>query len=199
MELGAIIGAQSRLHFDALGAKLPLIVGHEMVGEVIKLGPDASGVQLGKRYIVYPWLGCGTCARCQEGAEQLCNNGSRWHSVVLDGGFSTHVVSPNAKYLVPFEKISEEFASTLACSGLTALGAIKKSLIDLPDGFNDKDKLLINGAGNFSLLITSSKQPQLTIALQAVSEPKPSRSSVRSSPTTNHPSPTSTPTSAKPR
>ncbi|KAI9026333.1 alcohol dehydrogenase GroES domain protein [Hyaloraphidium curvatum] len=143
------LGGGNKLPVEALGGKRPLVPGHEMVGEVAKLGPDAKGVEVGRKYIVYPWLGCGqdSCARCSTGAEQLCTNGSRWHSVQLDGGFSTHVVSPHPKYLVPFENVSEEFASTLACSGLTAYGAIQKSLVDLPDGFTEKDKLLINGAG----------------------------------------------------
>lgn len=52
---------------------------------------------------------------------------------------------------MPFGNVPEEFAATLACSGLTAYGAIKKSLVDLPNGFNDKDKLLIFGAGGLGL------------------------------------------------
>lgn len=41
--------------------KFPLTMGHEIVGEVIALGPDAEGAKIGHQCLVYPWIGCGAC------------------------------------------------------------------------------------------------------------------------------------------
>src|SRR4029078_13244841 len=41
------------------GVNLPLTMGHETVGEVVALGPEASGVSVGDVRLVYPWIGCG--------------------------------------------------------------------------------------------------------------------------------------------
>jgi D-arabinose 1-dehydrogenase-like Zn-dependent alcohol dehydrogenase len=72
---------------------------------------------------------------------------------MVDGGFSTHVIAPQARYCIEVpSNIGEEFAATLACSGLTAYGAIKKSLVDLPNGkFDDASNLCIFGAGGLGL------------------------------------------------
>lgn len=128
-------------------------MGHEPVGEVVALGPQAqdSGVQIGKRYICYPWIGCGECGVCKAGTENICSFSKKGLGVASDGGYSTHMIVPNPKYLVPFSGVSEEFASTLACSGLTAYGAIQKARQGLAQGFNDVDKLLIMGAGGLGL------------------------------------------------
>jgi hypothetical protein len=53
------IGGGKRLTLKDRVASLPLAMGHEIVGRVVKLGPEASGVQIGDRRLVFPWLGCG--------------------------------------------------------------------------------------------------------------------------------------------
>ena len=51
---------------------LPRAMGHEVVGRVVKCGPDATGVAVGDLRVVFPWLGCGTCARCVAGEDNIC-------------------------------------------------------------------------------------------------------------------------------
>lgn len=128
-------------------------MGHEPVGEVVALGPDAdaSVAKVGQRYIVYPWIGCGECGVCKSGNENICSFSMKGLGTAADGGYSTHLMVPDAKYLVPFSGVSEEFASTLACSGLTAYGAIQKARQGLADGFTDSDRLLIMGAGGLGM------------------------------------------------
>src|SRR5262245_19240250 len=60
---------------DLVDPKLPLIPGHEIVGEVDALGPGVEGLALGMRAGV-PWLGrtCGTCSYCAGGRENLCDD-----------------------------------------------------------------------------------------------------------------------------
>ena len=45
------------------------VLGHEIFGEVVALGPDATGVALGDRRVVYPWIGCGSGPSCRRGEE----------------------------------------------------------------------------------------------------------------------------------
>ena len=95
----------------------PRILGHEIVGVVEELGPDASGVQVGDRRVIYPWGGCGQCALCKTGQENLCAR-PRNLGVHRDGGFSNYILVDHPRYLVEFDPLPEAFAATLACSGL---------------------------------------------------------------------------------
>lgn len=109
------------------GRKLPFTLGHEIEGELIALGPDAdaSGLEIGKRYAVFPWGGCGNCPICARGDEHLCN-APKHLGVSINGGFSDYVVVPDAKYLLDYSGISEDLAGSYMCSGLTAFSALKK-------------------------------------------------------------------------
>src|SRR5271156_5139290 len=73
-EGGYDLGHGKRLSLKDRGIALPLAMGHETVGEVVALGPDATGVKVGEVRLVYPWIGCGTCAVCLAGNENLCAN-----------------------------------------------------------------------------------------------------------------------------
>jgi D-arabinose 1-dehydrogenase-like Zn-dependent alcohol dehydrogenase len=128
------------------GSLLPLTMGHEIVGTVIAKGPEATGVEIGQRRLVFPWIGCGVCAVCKEGAEHLCAGKAQALGVFLDGGFASHVLVPAAHYLLDYGTLDTNLACTYACSGLTAYSALKK-IGKLPDGQN----LLIVGAGGVGL------------------------------------------------
>jgi alcohol dehydrogenase/propanol-preferring alcohol dehydrogenase len=123
----------------------PRTLGHEIAGTVVAVGPEASGVQLGDRRVVFPWIGCGSCSLCEAGQEHLCNS-PRALGVHRDGGFADHVVVPHPRYLLEFGSLEEEQACTYACSGLTAYSALKKVA---PLG--PRDPLLIIGAGGVGL------------------------------------------------
>ena len=126
----------------------PRTLGHEIAGTVIALGSEADGVAIGDARVVYPWIGCGACALCLAGTEQLCN-APRALGVTRDGGFADHVLVPDAKYLFEYAPLSEEQACTYACSGLTAFGALKKVATINAAGTNEQ--LLIIGAGGVGL------------------------------------------------
>ena len=124
---------------------MPFTLGHEPVGEVVELGPDATGVSVGDKRIVYPWIGCGTCNVCKDNNELLCNNpitvGTR-----RNGGYAEYLLAPHAKYLVPYDGVDEAFAATAACSGITAYSALKKL-----KHLTAKQTTLIIGAGGVGL------------------------------------------------
>ena len=138
-------------HRIGLGASVapPRTLGHEIAGTVVAVGPDATGVAIGDRRVVYPWIGCGRCAVCLAGDEHLCS-ASRAIGVNVDGGFADHVVVPHTRYLFDFAPLSEEQACTYACSGLTAYSALTKVVDAFAPGSDDR-KLLIIGAGGVGL------------------------------------------------
>ena len=123
----------------------PRTLGHEIAGTVLAVGSEATGVQVGDRRVVFPWIGCGSCSLCQAGNEHLCNS-PRALGIHRDGGFADHVVVPHPRYLLDFGSLEEEQACTYACSGLTAYSALKKVA---PLG--PRDPLLIIGAGGVGL------------------------------------------------
>ncbi|HYF53471.1 MAG TPA: alcohol dehydrogenase [Salinarimonas sp.] len=123
----------------------PRVLGHEIVGDVAALGPGASGVSVGDRRLVYPWIGCGECRMCRAGLDNYCSK-PRTLGVRADGGFGTHVLVPHPRYLVDFAELPEHLAATCACSGLTAYSALRKVSLAVSD-----DSLLLIGAGGVGL------------------------------------------------
>ena len=50
-----------------------LAMGHEVFGEVVEVGEQVTNIQIGKKYVVYPWIGCGNCNECQNDMEHYCS------------------------------------------------------------------------------------------------------------------------------
>jgi D-arabinose 1-dehydrogenase-like Zn-dependent alcohol dehydrogenase len=103
---------------------LPFTLGHEIAGVIEAAGADAAGATIGRRVAVYPWIGCGACAACRAGDENLCS-AHRHIGIAVDGGFATHVLVPHPRYLLDYEPLSPALAGPLMCSGLTAYAALK--------------------------------------------------------------------------
>jgi len=123
------------------GIALPRTLGHEIAGEVVSCGPEASGLERGLKCVVYPWGGCGKCRLCDEGREHLCNR-PRNHGLTLDGGYGEYVLVDHPRYLQPIGDLPDAFAATLACAGLTAYSALRKA-----DNLGKDSPPLIIGAG----------------------------------------------------
>ena len=107
------------------GRTLPFTLGHEIAGTVERAGPDAAGAKPGAKVAVYPWIGCGQCAACKAGEENLCN-ANHHLGISADGGFASHVLVPHPRYLIDYAPLSPSFAGALMCSGLTAYSALKR-------------------------------------------------------------------------
>jgi alcohol dehydrogenase len=103
---------------------LPFTLGHEIAGVIAAVGPAAEGAAVGHRIAVYPWIGCGTCAACRAGEENLCSS-HRHLGIAVDGGYATHVLVPHPRYLIDYAPLSPDFAGPLMCSGLTAFSALR--------------------------------------------------------------------------
>jgi len=140
------LGGGKQLKLSDRGVKLPLTLGHENVGEVVAVGPDAAGVEIGARQLVYPWLGCGECAVCRRGDEQLCRTPFSI-GVFRSGGYADHLLVPHPRYLFDIGAMPPERAAPLACSGITTFGALKKVGPVLQD-----EPIVIIGSGGLGLM-----------------------------------------------
>jgi alcohol dehydrogenase/propanol-preferring alcohol dehydrogenase len=149
------LGGDAKLDL-ARGVNPPRVLGHEIAGEVVALGPAATGVAPGDRRVVYPWIGCGSCAVCEAGDKQLCAR-PRALGINRDGGFASHVLVPHPRYLVDYAPLPEALAATFACSGLTAYGALSKVAPLASD-----DRLLIIGAGGVGLAAVTLAKSMIT-------------------------------------
>ena len=146
------LGGGKLLKLTDRGVKLPLTMGHENVGEVVAVGPDAKGVKVGDRRLVHPWLGCGECAVCRRGDEQLCRTAYSI-GVFRPGGYADHLMVPHPRYLFDIGTIAPEKAAPLACSGITTYGALKKVGPVLKE-----EPVVIIGAGGLGLMCLSLHQ-----------------------------------------
>jgi alcohol dehydrogenase, propanol-preferring len=103
---------------DLKQAKLPLVLGHEIVGTVAALGPGVEDLAIGQR-IGVPWLGhtCGSCAYCGSGQENLCDSAA-FTGYNLDGGYAEFTVA-DARFCFPIpEGYADAEAAPLLCAGL---------------------------------------------------------------------------------
>ena len=139
-----LLGEGKQLDVRA-GRTLPFTLGHEIAGVVESAGPDAQ-VKTGAAVAVYPWIGCGQCAACKAGDENICAV-PRHLGITVDGGFATHVLIPHERYLIDYAPLSASYAGALMCSGLTAYAALKR----LADRAGRAPMLLI-GAGGVGLM-----------------------------------------------
>jgi propanol-preferring alcohol dehydrogenase len=119
------LGHGNKLELKDRGIALPLVMGHEIAGEVVKVGPDAKGVKIGQSVLAHPWLGCDECATCKRGDENLCLK-ARSLGVFQPGGYSEYVLVPDAKFCVDITGLEATEAAPLACSGVTTYSALKK-------------------------------------------------------------------------
>jgi D-arabinose 1-dehydrogenase-like Zn-dependent alcohol dehydrogenase len=119
------LGGGKRLHMSERGMTPPVTLGHEPYGAVIAAGPDAGNAPIGADRLVYPWTGCGECARCQEGLDNYCM-APRMIGIQRPGGYADHLLVPHPRYLLDASGVDPMWAATLACSGLSAYAAVAK-------------------------------------------------------------------------
>lgn len=140
------LGGGKKLSLADRGIKLPLTLSHEICGEVIAAGTEAGDVKTGTVAVVHPWIGCGQCAACQRGEENICTRPQSL-GVMRDGGFADYVIVPHPRYLVDLGGLDPVKAAPLACAGVTTYSAVKK--------FGERihqDPVVIIGAGGLGMM-----------------------------------------------
>ena len=105
--------------------RLPLILGHQIVGTIVRLGEGCRHFSLGQRVGV-PWLGksCGHCPHCVDDQENLCNEGL-YMGYQLNGGFAEFCIAYE-EYIFPIPShYSSLHAAPLLCAGLIGFRTLR--------------------------------------------------------------------------
>jgi alcohol dehydrogenase, propanol-preferring len=125
--------------------KLPLILGHQIVGRVEQIGESNANFAIGDR-VGIPWLGWtdGNCVYCRSGRENLCDN-ARFTGYTIDGGYAEFTVA-DARYCFHLpDKYDDIEVAPLLCAGLIGYRSYRKT--------GDARRLGIYGFGNAAHLI----------------------------------------------
>ncbi|HEY3910810.1 MAG TPA: zinc-dependent alcohol dehydrogenase family protein [Stellaceae bacterium] len=105
--------------------RLPLVLGHEIVGAVVETGPEADRFAIGDRVGV-PWLGwtCGVCEYCRSGRENLCDR-ARFTGYQIDGGYAELTVADQRYCFAIDPGYSDVEAAPLMCAGLIGYRSLR--------------------------------------------------------------------------
>ena len=126
------------------GGILPVIPGHEAVGEIAALGPGVNDIRIGERVALQPSLACGTCSACLSGWDNICPNKTRL-GVDRDGAFAEYVTAPRKSVWTLPDDLSFEDAVLTEPLAVIVHGTKK-----LPPTAGDR--VLVYGAGTLGLL-----------------------------------------------
>jgi alcohol dehydrogenase, propanol-preferring len=105
--------------------KLPLVMGHQIVGRVVAAGEGAECFAAGDP-VGIPWLGwtCGECRYCRSGRENLCDR-ARFTGYDIDGGYAELAVADERYCFAIPDGQSDEQAAPLLCAGLIGYRALR--------------------------------------------------------------------------
>jgi propanol-preferring alcohol dehydrogenase len=137
---------------ELAGPKLPLVLGHQIVGTVDAVGEGAEGFRTSDRVGV-PWLGwaCGECGYCTTGRENLCAR-ARFTGYQIDGGYAEHTIA-DARFCFPIpEGYPDLQAAPLLCAGLIGYRCLRMT--------GDAERLGIYGFGGAAHILTQVARHQ---------------------------------------
>lgn len=124
------------------GSHPPLVLGHEIAGQVVEIGDQVHRLHTGDRVTVDSVVGCGQCDRCRRGRSQFCVHGFEF-GINHDGACQDYLTVPERNaYRIP-DSISFEEAAIL---DIEVWNAVQKC------GIEDRDRVLILGAGSIGLI-----------------------------------------------
>lgn len=111
-------GSGLTLHHTLTGdskVALPRIIGHEVTGEVVELGPQAEGLAVGDAVTVFGILFCGRCRFCQTGRESICEASPGMIGRDTDGGYAEFMAVPDANLVKLPAALMERYGPEQSC------------------------------------------------------------------------------------
>lgn len=126
--------------------KLPVTIGHEFSGVIVKIGKENNGFQVGDRVVLEPIINCGECEACKSGNYGLCENASFSYRVG-DGAMADYVVCRTAHLFRMPDAMSFDVGALIEPLSV-ANRAVKRSKA------SPNDSVLVFGAGPIGLFIT---------------------------------------------
>ena len=131
------------------GFELPFVLGHENVGEVIKVGENVKNIKPGDKVIVYAVWGDLTCNFCLEGRFNLCINMAVPGQSFFYGGFSDYMYIDSYRFLHKLKRSDVVDFAPVADAGTTSYSAVKKTLAEI--GNRTDSTAIIYGVGGIAL------------------------------------------------
>lgn len=107
---------------------LPLTLGHEVAGMVVKIGSEVKNVKIGDRVALHYLVTCGDCHYCAMGREQFCKEAQMLGNHI-HGGYGEYIAIPARNAIHLPETISFEEGATLMCASATSFHALLKGRI----------------------------------------------------------------------
>jgi alcohol dehydrogenase len=160
VEMGGVCGSDVKYYHGKINLPLPIILGHEILGRVEKLGEKAAaihGVQEGDRVILKGALGCGRCTDCRRGAARFCKNRTNYGGRTtcanpphLFGGFADYL------YLAP-DVLMTKVSDDLPPEAAALIGSVMANGFQWAlrrGGVKMGDYVLIQGPGQQGLACT---------------------------------------------
>ena len=123
-----VCGTDLKAHSGVVAAvKPPRVLGHEVAGEVIRVGPNAKADLVGARACIYLYRGCGSCAYCRSDRENMCVAPGPRIGFERDGGFADYVVCAADNLLPIPANLTSEAAAILCDAAATAARAVARA------------------------------------------------------------------------
>jgi threonine 3-dehydrogenase len=122
---------------------VPMVVGHEFMGEIVRLGAEARGLEVGQRVAVEGHITCGHCRNCRAGRRHFCHN-HLGVGVTRQGAFAEYVAVPAENVFPVPDHISDDIASVLDPLGNATHTALAFELVG--------EDVLVTGAGPIGLM-----------------------------------------------
>ncbi|MGG3560923.1 zinc-dependent alcohol dehydrogenase family protein [Neobacillus rhizosphaerae] len=155
-------------HPGSAAVSFPIVLGHELAGEVVKVGEGVTNLKEGDRVSVDPNIYCGTCKYCRSNRAHLCEN-LQAVGVTRDGGMGEYCTAPEANcYRIP-DSITFEEAALVEPLGCVLHGFRKLQLSPL-------SRVLIIGGGFIGQLFLQLVKGQNVESI-TVSEPAENKKS----------------------
>ncbi len=123
-------------------AEVPIVLGHEIAGEVVEVGAEVHNVAVGDRVTSTLYLTCGRCRKCQTGRETICEDFQGYLGIHTPGGYAEYTMVPAVNLVKLRDGISSTDASVIANAIGTPYHALTKRARLQPG-----ERVLITGAG----------------------------------------------------
>jgi (R,R)-butanediol dehydrogenase/meso-butanediol dehydrogenase/diacetyl reductase len=127
------------------GAMVPQILGHELSADVVDVGPEVIGTNIGDRVSLMPLVSCGRCYFCQRGQNQLCTSHAAVGLSWPWGGFAEFAVVPDHQVVVLPDDVSYEQGALLEPAAVAAYAVERGKL-------KGGESVLVAGAGPIGAL-----------------------------------------------
>ena len=112
---------------ELLAPHLPIVPGHQVVGSVVALGPEAAGWSVGERAGVF-WLhkACGVCEFCRRGEENLCPD-AEFTGLHRNGGYAEYIIAQADFSLRIPDAFDDVHSTPLLCAGIIGYRSLRKA------------------------------------------------------------------------